>query len=310
LPRNLQQGLVFPLRTAILRTMNVTEKTVLLGLGVGLMACAVSAVPPAPKSGDYSVIVTRNPFGLVDPPPPAPPKVDPPKPVEAEPPPNVELTGFWRNSQKGKTVALFLVEPKKGEKKVSYMWAEGEGDGGMKVLAINEAEETVKFSLRGVESTITFSKPQPVAAPVAVAPGRGAPGTPGRLQPGAPSIGAAAVAPAQAVQQFESARPGRFGRTGSTTSAVGGAASYQNATGQPGGLQSVPVRNLRVPGNTTQGDQQTPALTPREQEVLIEVNREVLKQTGQINIMPPLPPTSLTTDEDLRRIVAPPPIPQ
>jgi hypothetical protein len=287
LPRNLQQGLVFPLRTAILRTMNVTEKTVLLGLGVVLVTCAVSAVPPAAKSGDYSVIITRNPFGLVDPPPPPPPKVDPPKPVEAEPPPNVELTGFWRNSQKGKTVALFLVEPKKGEKKVSYMWAEGEGDGGMKVLAINEAEETVKFSLRGVESTITFTKPQPVAAPVAAAPGRGAPGTPGRLQPGAPSIGA-----------------------GSTTSAVGGAASYQTAAGQSGGLQSVPVRNLRVPGNMTQGDQQTPALTPREQEVLIEVNREVLKQTGQINIMPPLPPTSLTTDEDLRRLVAPPPIPQ
>jgi hypothetical protein len=310
LPRNLQQGLVFPLRTAILRTMNVTEKTVLLGLGVVLVTCAVSAVPPAAKSGDYSVIITRNPFGLVDPPPPPPPKVDPPKPVEAEPPPNVELTGFWRNSQKGKTVALFLVEPKKGEKKVSYMWAEGEGDGGMKVLAINEAEETVKFSLRGVESTITFTKPQPVAAPVAAAPGRGAPGTPGRLQPGAPSIGATAVVPGKAVQQFESARPGRFGRAGSTTSAVGGAASYQTAAGQSGGLQSVPVRNLRVPGNMTQGDQQTPALTPREQEVLIEVNREVLKQTGQINIMPPLPPTSLTTDEDLRRLVAPPPIPQ
>ena len=305
--RNLQLGLVFPLRTAILRTMNVTEKTVLLGIGVGLMACAVNAVPPAPKSGDYSVITTRNPFGLVDPPPPAPPKVEAPKPVEAEPPPNVELTGFWRNSQRGKTVALFLVEPKKGEKKASYMWAEGEGDDGMKVLAINEAEETVKFSLRGVESTITFTKPKPAAAPVAGVAGRGAPGTPGRLQPRAPTVGAAAVAPAQAVQQFENARRGRFGQTGSTTSAVGGAAPLP---GQAGGLQSVPVRNLRVPGNTLQGGQQAPALTPREQEVLIEVNREVLRQTGQIDIMPPLPPTSLTTPEDLQRLVAPPSIPR
>jgi hypothetical protein len=66
---------------------------------------------------------------------------------------------------------------------------------------------------------------------------------------------------------------------------------------------------LRVPGtaNPAGAQQQMPALTPQEQEVLIEFNREVLKQTGQINIMPPLPPTSLTTPEDRVQIIAPSP---
>lgn len=44
-----------------------------------------------------------------------------------------------------------------------------------------------------------------------------------------------------------------------------------------------------------------------EQETLIEVSREVLRQTGAISTMPPLPPTSLTTPEDRQRIIAPPP---
>jgi len=43
-----------------------------------------------------------------------------------------------------------------------------------------------------------------------------------------------------------------------------------------------------------------------ESEILTEVSREVLRQTGGILTMPPLPPTSLTTPEDRQRITAPP----
>lgn len=41
-------------------------------------------------------------------------------------------------------------------------------------------------------------------------------------------------------------------------------------------------------------------------EVLIEVNRAILRPGGDITILPPLPPTSLTEPEDLRRIISPP----
>ncbi len=47
--------------------------------------------------------------------------------------------------------------------------------------------------------------------------------------------------------------------------------------------------------------------TPLAGEVLIEVNRAVLQQGGSPNALPPLPPTSLTTPEDRPRIVVPPP---
>ena len=294
----------------ILRGMTATEKTVFLGLGALMVTLAASAVNPPSKAEEFSGIAKRNPFALVDPPPPVAAKVDEKPKTEADPPPNVELTGFFRNSRKGKTVALFLVEKKKGERRDSYMWAVGEGDAGMKVLAINEAEKTVKLSVRDVESTITFSKPKPGAA----VPGAGMQPGGARRAPGAPGVPVAGAAGMnQGAQQFETSHSKTLGRSASSVSAVGGALPSQSATRQADALRSVPPRTLRVPGNTTQmgnqpqgGQAQMEILSPREQEVLIEVNRAVLQQSGQIGLQPPLPPTSLTTPEDRVRLIVPP----
>lgn len=280
--------------------MNANGKIVAAGLGALVFTLAAPAVTPPEKTAQYAVISTRNPFGLVDPPPPVVKVEEAPK-KESEPPPNIELTGLFHNSRKGKTVAMFLVEKKKGDKKESFMWSVGEGGEGMKVLAINEGEKTVRLAVRNVESTITFSEKK-AAAPVAVpAGGPRVPGQPVR-NPRTAAVGEPDV------QQIETTRRAGLGRSASTMSAVGGALPARGAATQANSLTPVSPRTLRVPGNTTQigGQQETQLLTPREQEVLIEVNREVLRQTGQINIMPPLPPTSLTTPEDRAIIIAPP----
>lgn len=283
--------------------MNSHGKVLLLGLGTALCAFVASGVTPLQKVAEYGVIKTRNPLGLVDPPPPVVVKPDEGPKKEAEPPPNVELTGLFHNSRKGKTVAMFLVEKKKGEKKESFMWSVGEGGEGMKVLAINESEKTVRLKVRELESTITFSEKKAASPPAVnptVAGGARVPGQPVR-NPRAPGM------TEPEAQQIETTRRGGLGRSTSSMSAVGGAMPTRGNYPQANALNAVAPRTLKVPGTQQQagGQADVPSLTPHETAVLIEVNREVLKQTGQINLMPPLPPTSLTTPEDRARIIAP-----
>lgn len=285
----------------MLDSMNSTSGKFATTVCALLAASAAYAVTPPQKAAEYAVIKVRNPFGLVDPAPVVVKPAEPEKKVEAEPPPNVELTGIFRSSRRGKTVAMFLVEKKKGSPKESYSWGEGDGDDGMKVLAINEADKTVKLSVRNVESTITFSERKVAAAPAAGVP-PGAPGAAGAANRNR----AAQPATPQGPRQIESVRRGDFGRSVSMRSAVGGGNRVQNATPQTGQYNNMSPRTLRLPSQGQPGQQQQEVLTPQEQEVLIEVNREVLKQTGQINLMPPLPPTSLTTPEDRAVIIAPP----
>lgn len=281
----------------MLLAMKSSGKKVVAGLGTLMVAVAISAVTPAQKAAEYAVIKTRNPFGLVDPPPPVVVKPDEGPKKEAEPPPNVELTGLFHNSRKGKTVAMFLVEKKKGDKKESFMWAVGEGGEGMKVLGINEADKTVKLSVRNVESTITFSekKAAPAAAPA------GGPTLPqGARTAGQPSRNpraAGAAEPAMEAQQFESTRRGGLGRSTSSMSAVGGAMPARSANPQANGLNAVAPRTLRVPAT------QQETMTRPEQEFIIETTRIVNEELGVRT--PPLPPTSLTPPDVLRRIVAP-----
>jgi hypothetical protein len=109
-----------------------------------------------------------------------------------------------------------------------------------------------------------------------------------------------------AARQFEATRSGSFGRPRTTTSAVGGALPSTAGGPQADNLQSITPRNLRIPGSAG-AQTRLEAMSPQEQEVLIEVNRAIIQETGQV--MPPLPPTSLTTPQDLRRIVVPPSLP-
>lgn len=291
-----------------------TDKVCLVGLGVLASCLAACAVTPDIKVAEYSIIADRNPFGLVDPPPkPAPAPPDPNKDQEKEtPPPGVELTGFFRNGRNGKTVALFLVDDKEGTKttKESFMWAVGEGDKGVKVIAINQAEETVKLEIRGKESTVTFTKPKAAAA---AAPALAIPGRPNMRVPTIPAVRNPREREAErGPHRFDNSRTGHFGRSSTTSSAVGGAYQPQ-PVGTPGNmLQSIPARDIRVGGSASAepAQPQVSNLTPDQQAILIEVNRAVSQQNQQNGqggaIMPPLPPTKYTPPEDLSRILVPP----
>ena len=104
--RNQKQGLVFQPGVTILQTMNATAKSFCIGIGLSALTLPLVAVTPGAKVADYTVIGDRNPFGLVDPPPPVIPADPSAKKPDADPPPIVELTGFFRDSRLGKTFPI------------------------------------------------------------------------------------------------------------------------------------------------------------------------------------------------------------
>src|ERR1043165_2378007 len=114
----------------------------------------------------YHDIVTRNSFSLLPP--------EAPKPVEApKPPTNVKLTGL--TTTMGSKRALLLVqEPGPGAKEQSVILREGQREGDVEVLEIDEKEGMVKINNGGVASTLSFDKDgmKLPSLPAAVMPGQ------------------------------------------------------------------------------------------------------------------------------------------
>jgi hypothetical protein len=130
----------------------------------GLLPCSLMAGISSTYSGNpYHQIVERNVFGLRSPP---PPRVEPP----TAPLPKIVLTGV--TTMLGNKRALlkiqFPAQPSKPVKEESCVLSEGEREGPIEVLEINEKTEQVKVNNSGTVSVITFAKPGPT--PPAVAP--------------------------------------------------------------------------------------------------------------------------------------------
>jgi hypothetical protein len=133
----------------------------LLGLSLGISAHAVSA-----GDSPYKNIVERNVFGLK---PPQGPTVEPPPPP---PPAKITLTGI--TTLLGNKRALLSVQvPNKPLE--TFMLTEGQRDGEIEVLEIDEKAGTVKVVNHGVAQTLDFkidgAKPVPVILPTGAAPG-------------------------------------------------------------------------------------------------------------------------------------------
>lgn len=131
----------------------------------GVVLCPVVAVAGAASSGNpYHQIVARNIFGLR--PPPA--RVEPPPP----PLPKVVLTGI--TTILGNRRALLKIRlptpPSQPAKEESCILTEGQRDGPVEVLEINEKTAQVKLDNSGTVAVITFEKAP--SAPPAVAPPR------------------------------------------------------------------------------------------------------------------------------------------
>ena len=230
---------------------------------------AANSISADSPSNPYQGIVDRNVFGLKPPPP-------LPKPEDNKPPPaKITLTGITTILGNKRALMKVQVPAKPGEpaKEQSYILTEGQRDGEIEVLEINELEGSVKVNESGLVTLLTFDKD-----------GAKLPSTPPPAVPvaGAPPAG---MAPANAYAPATGSSP---------VTSFGGAANT--------GLKAIPTRTLRLPTaggvgapNSGVGQPQvTPQLSPEEQMIMIEVERERTKAAVANGLLPPLPPTSLT----------------
>lgn len=242
------------------------------------------AVTPSDQGNPYDAIVGRNVFSLKPPPPPP----NPEDLIKKDPPPKIRLQGL--TTILGRRQVLFKsqtpAKPGQPAKDESYVLSEGERQGEIEVVAIDENAGTVKFNNHGTPETLNMKddadKPVLGAAPPPVtAPPGGVP----RPVPGVPQ-------PAGAVNPVRPA-PGSVTTFGGSPGSIPQRqirGTSVTAGGLPAGLSS--------PARTTQQSGQQ-SLTPEQQVVIMEVQRE--HNRGNPNF-PPLPPTPYAP--------TPPPLPQ
>jgi hypothetical protein len=245
----------------------------------------------APASDNpYQSIVDRNVFGLKPPPPPPDPSA-----ADKTPPPPIFLTGI--SSFAGK-VAMMKSQPTaqkpgtppKGEQ--FYMLREGQRDGELEVISIDERAGTVKINYAGTESTLDFTNngvKVALGAPAAAgAPGGrpAVPGVGGIPAPGTTARPGLALPMGRSLRTSTPAGAQSANRSGASPTAYG----YQNP--------SLATANLTA-GTAATASQQTQVnavnqLPAEQQMVLIEAERERTQQAVDAGLLPPLPPTPLS----------------
>jgi hypothetical protein len=263
-----------------------------------LAMCTVASAITGDASGSpYQSVVERNVFGLKPPPPPPDPEANKP------PPPKMFLQGITTFG--GTKRALIKTqmpakpgEPPKGEK--SFVMVEGQRDGDIEVLEIDAKAGTVKVNDFGTITTLDFEHNG-----IKMATAASAPGVVPRLG-GVPVPGANLVAPAGGARPIP--RPMRLPMpSGSAASSESGGARPVYASGTPayeGGTTSQALGGTSVPlyGTTPIQTQRQPEaagsatsqLSAEEQFLMVEANRERMKQLGLDRKFPPIPPTPLT----------------
>jgi hypothetical protein len=180
----------------------------------------------------YQAIVERNLFGLKP-----PPSAIKPEEQKKPDPPKIVLNGITTitGARKALMSVSMPAKPPEPAKSQSFFLAEGERDGQIEVLEIDEKIGMVKVDDFGTVVTLTMDKdgaklPPPSASPV--------PGIPG-VQPNAPPNPVGYVPPPP---------------TGINPPAVNpparGPYTPSPAAGSPGGLTTIPTRSLRLPAGS------------------------------------------------------------
>lgn len=228
------------------------------------------------KSEIAQKIAARNAFGLVDPPPPVQP---PPPPTPPAPPPQlhtIQLTGFsrWAGERK-----VYLVVNRQGGKAPEYYdLREGDERGDLRVVQIDDQNETVQVVNNGTEQTLNFKD----NGAKSTTPVAGAPGTPGVVGQAVPPP------PVNMANRFPGgAGPTVVGRggevhsvSGNPNQAGGGYGNANPATGFNGG------GNPAVGGTFING-------TPVNPEIPAPFTPNPAASRSRFNIPPPpLPPVN------------------
>jgi hypothetical protein len=262
----------------MMRTSLTSLPGILVCLAFCLSARAVNSGFPSER---YSDIPERNVFGL--------------KPADSEPdsgpaktaPPKILLTGITTvlSNKLALLKALLPTAPGTPAKEKPLMLAEGQRDGSIQVLQINEKTGSVRVNDSGTVMTLTFAKdgvkptagaaPGTASSPYALAGGAGA---------GSETAGTnAAAAPStpwltRGMRVLPTRMPRVAPAGGSTGAELGGnvTAPYQAAEAQPFTQPATP--------EATNGA--SAPLTPQEQAFLQQLDQAV----NQTNSPPPPPP--------------------
>lgn len=260
--------------------MNRIEKMLMVAVLAGL-SCSAYAVTAENR---YETITDRNIFRLNPPPPPPAPSSKDESVLDRK----VDLSGF--SNVGGHKKAWFVVAPKPGSKEppLYLSLSEGQRQDFLEVVSISEDEGEVKILNSG--NAMVLSLKNNSLKPQAVAPAPPAPGAPpvAHTVTPAPRPHSTPTSYGNTKNSYgnrSSYGNGSYGRGGVTvsggtpapiTSAVNG-----QHTGTTSGLRTIPTRTLRV------APKQAP-VDPLTQRVMMEVQQEQARQTGQM--LPPLPP--------------------
>jgi hypothetical protein len=219
-----------------------------------LLSAILTPAHAVTSTGPYTGIVDRNVFGLKPPTPVAPP-------TAPEPPPgNITLTGI--TTILGNKRALLKVStpprPPEPAKDENLMLTEGQRDGAVEVLEINEKAGSVKVNNGGQIATLTFDKNG--AKAVSAAPG------PGGI-PAIPAPNAGGLHPSVANNNAAMPRtiPTRNMRT-------------ENASASQASSEGIP-RMAEAASKIF--ERQAQNVTPEEQTIMIEAQRMQLQQQGK-----------------------------
>jgi hypothetical protein len=143
--------------------MNLIKSSLIFAVGALLTGATVRGDVAGSKDNPYRLILDINPFRLKDPP-----------QLTREPATNVvnldvRLTGI--TSVGGTKRAWLMILPGPGRSQPKYLnnLAEGDGDGILQIVEINEKEESVKILNAGIVVTLNFHEhglPAPAASVV------------------------------------------------------------------------------------------------------------------------------------------------
>lgn len=243
-------------------------------LGGGVRA-DVSVLQDSP----YRVILDRNPFGLK--PPPTNVVQPPTNPAVAV---DIKLSGITRSASGKKAWLVIPAKPGKQATDKYLSLAEGDQDGALEVVEINEQENSVKVLNAGAPVVLTFAEhglKAPVAAATPPAPGHQRPGQPTPV----PTIPQPAVKTASMNPTLPQGNPAMAARYGLNPA---GAASQEVVVdvaerGASSLRTTIPARNIR-----TAMPEPMPEIDPAVQAIQMKAWEAKARAEGVA--YPPLPP--------------------
>ncbi len=254
----------------------------LMLLAGGLAASGpVGAVPADPADSPYQTIVDRNVFSLKPPPPPPSAEDNKPQAVKITLTGITTILGNKRVLMKSPAPPGKPGEPAKPE--LSYILTEGQREGDIEVIEIDDKGGNVKLKNAGTIVTLNIDKDGPKLP--STPPPVGAPALPGGIPPPIPGA-THAITPA-AAGNTGFTMPTRTLRLPPAAGGTSGSTYNPMFNGGPGISPSVLQQQ--------QQQQQQPSPSLEQQILLMEAQREANRTNPKF---PPLPPTQMTPNGD------------